>query len=241
MRRRLLAAVLVFYAALVVVLVFAPQVLARRDPAAATTCTGALGHATTNDLTVPAGAVCRLSFSTVKGTVTVGNDAYFEAVDTKITGAIRATGALTVFLHDGTSVGANVLVNGAAQLYLYRSTVDGTIRVVGAAAPGFGHVQVCDTTAGGIEIRASGPDLLVGDPAARCPGNHVKNDVLIVGNQPQSDLQVSGNVIAGSLVVRQNTGTAAKVVANNTVEGSMDLSYNSEPFTASNNGASAAG
>src|SRR3979411_2980143 len=98
MRRRLLVVLAVFYAALVGLLIVAPQVLAKRDTTQ--TCTGALSHATTGEITVPVGAVCRVSGSTGNGSVTVLRDAYFEAWGTKISGSVNASGALTVFLHD---------------------------------------------------------------------------------------------------------------------------------------------
>ena len=240
MRRRFLVALFVFYSALVVVLILAPQVLAKRATAGAltttTTCTGTLTHATTAALTVPDGAVCRVSDSTVNGSVTVLRDAYFEAWDTKISGSVQATGALTVFLHDQSSVDGSVLVDGASQLFLYKTNVVGTVRVIRTVGPGFGHVQVCDTTASGIDVRASGPDVLVGYPQGGCPGNLVRKDVLIVGNDARSELQVSGNIIAGSLVVSANSGQASKTVSNNTVQGRIDLSNNVAPFDSSGNG-----
>lgn len=228
MRRRFLIVLIVFYATLVLALILAPQVLAKRD--VTTTCTGTLAHATTGDLTVPKGAVCRVSGSTVNGSVTVERDAYFEAWSTKVSGTVRASGAMTVFLHDGTSVAGSVLVDGTSQLFLYRTTVGGIAKVTGAVAPGYGHVQMCDTAAGGIEIRGSGPDILVGGPQAACPGNRVKRDVVVVGNDTMSELNVSGNTITGSLLVTENRGVSPKQVLDNTVQGRIDLSNNSAPF-----------
>jgi len=235
MRRRLLVVLFVFYSALVFLLILAPQVFAKRDTAA--TCTGTLSHATTADITVPKGAVCRVSGSTVNGSVTVQRDAYFEAWTTKISGTVRASGALTVFLHDGTSVAGSVLVDGTGQLFLYKTSVGGTAKVTGAVAPGYGHVQVCDTAAGAIEVSGSGPAILVGDPQAACPGNRVRKDVVVVSNNTVSELDVSGNLVAGSLLVTGNRGDSPKHVANNTVQGQIDLSNNAAPFGASSNSA----
>lgn len=231
MRRRLLVVLLVFYAALVGALIVAPQVLANRNPSQ--TCTGALTHAATADLTVPSGAVCRVSASTVNGSVTVDRDAYFEAWGTKITGTVRASGALTVFLHDGTSVSGSVIAYGTAQLFLYKTTVGGMAKVSGALAPGYGHVQVCETSAGGIEVKGSGPDVLIGDPQGGCPGNDLKKDVVVVGNNTMSELVVSGNTITGSLVVTDNAGPSPKHVVGNTVKGSVKLANNAAPFDSS--------
>src|SRR5215472_16036511 len=76
MRRRFLAGALVFYAALMAALVFGPQVLAKREAAPPTSCTGTLAHASTLDITVPTGAVCRVTASIVRGSVNVQRDAY---------------------------------------------------------------------------------------------------------------------------------------------------------------------
>jgi hypothetical protein len=235
MRRRLLVAIVVGYASLVGVLVFGPRVLADRSTVAGTSCTGTLSRVTAVALTVPAGAVCRVTASTINGSVIVQRDAYFEASGTAIYGGLRAKGALTVFLHDGTSVSGSVLADSTPQLFLYKTTIGGTVRVTNAVAPGFGHVQVCETTAGQIAVSGSGPDVLVGDPPAGCPGNTVKNDVSITGNETMSELQVSGNQIAGSLYVTDNTGTSPKHVLNNKVLGTVDLSGNAVPFDSANN------
>jgi hypothetical protein len=144
-------------------------------------------------------------------------------------------GAITVFLHDQTFVAGNVLVDGAAQVFIYRATVGGIVRISESTASGFGHVQVCETSAGGIEVTGSGPDVLVGDPTGGCPGNQVTNDIVVTGNNTRSELYVAGNVIAGSLVVTGNVGDSPKHVVNNTVQGRVDLSENAAPFDSSNN------
>jgi hypothetical protein len=233
MRRRVLVGVLVVYAAVVALLVLGPQVVAKRSSTPPTVCTGALGHASTSDITVPAGSVCRVTASTVNGSVTIARDAYFEASGTTIFGNVRASSALTVFLHDGTSVTGSVVIDGAPQIFLYKTSVGGTVSIVRAIAPGFGHVQVCDTTAGQVEVRASGPDVLVGDPLGGCPGNYIKRDLVVVGNVANSELQVAGNSVSGALIVTDNTGEAPKHVVNNTVLGRVDLSGNTAPFDAS--------
>jgi hypothetical protein len=109
------------------------------------------------------------------------------------------------------------------------------VKVTRALAPGFGHVQVCETAAGSIEISGSGPDVLIGDPQGGCEGNVVGKDTVIAGNSAISELEVSGNTVAGSLVVTDNTGRAPKNVTNNVVQGSIELSNNVAPFASSNN------
>lgn len=230
MRRRVVVAVVVFYAAIVAVLVFGPQVLAKRSTTTTTTCTGTLAHAAVDDLIVPDGSVCRVNASTVDGSVTVGQDAYFEAAGTEIRGSVRATGATTVFLRDATSVRGSVVISGTQQLFLYKTTVAGTVKITDAVAAGFGHVQVCQTVAGQIEVRGSGPDVLIGDPAGGCPGNLVKQNVLVEANNTTSELEVSGNTIDGSLVVTNNTGGSPKHVVDNTVIGIVDIAGNAQPF-----------
>ena len=225
----------VFYVAVVAALVLGPQVLAKRATPPPTTCTGALAHATTNDMSVPSGAICRVSSSTVNGSVTVAAGAYFEASATRIYGNIQATGALTVFLHDGTYVSGSMLVDTTSQFFLYKTTIAGAVRITNAMAPGFGHVQVCDSTLGQVEIRGSGPDILVGDPNGGCPGNTVQKNLVVSGNTALSEIQISGNHVVGSLTVTGNSGPAAKRVTSNVVQGAVDVSNNALPIVAENN------
>jgi hypothetical protein len=235
MKRRFLVAGVGFYAVLVAVLVFGPQVLALRSAPPVTTCTGTMAHATTSDLVVPEGAVCRLSASTVNGNVSVQADGYFEAIGTKIYGNVGATGSLSVYLWEGTTVSGKVDVQGAKQLFLYDTTVGGMVRVDHADAPGFGHIQICAAAAGSLQVAGSGPDILVGDPPGGCAGNAFRNDVVVSGNDTRSELQVSGNTIGGSLTVTGNTGFSPKNVTNNSVQGNLDLTGNTLPFASSNN------
>ena len=227
---------LVLYAALVSALVFGPHVFAKLSTPTATPCTGTLSRTTAGDLVVPAGAVCRVSGAVIEGSVTVQRDAYFEASASQIRGTVNASGSLTVFLHDGTSVAGSVVIAATPQLFLYKTAVSGSVKVTGAVATGFGHVQVCATTAGRIEVRGSGPDVLIGDPQGGCPGNQVRQDVVIAGNETMGELQVSGNEISGSLVVTGNGGASPKHVVNNTVTGMVDVWDNAAPFDASSNG-----
>jgi hypothetical protein len=236
MRRRFLVAGVVLYASLVAALVVGPQVLAKRAPIVLTTCTGTIAHATTSDITVPEGAVCRVTASTVNGNVTVQDGAYFEAAGTKVYGNLKADRALTVFLHDGTSVSGTVQLDRADQLFLYKTTVEGAVKVTNSSAPGYGHIQVCQSAAGSIDVRGSGPDVLIGDPDGGCPGNVVGADLVVESNDTAGQLQVSGNTVKGSLLVSHNTGTSPKNVVRNAVQGTIDLSDNTAPFAASANG-----
>lgn len=233
MRRRFLVGLVVVYAALMAALVLGPQVLAERSRAVASTCTGTVAGATMSDVTVPEGAVCRIRDSSVQGSVTVERDAYFEASGTRISGDVRAERGLTVFLHDGTAVSGSVVVDAEPQLFLYKTTVGGTVKVTAAVAPGFGHVQICETDAGQIDVRGSGPDVLIGDPQGGCLGNRLKANLIVAGNNTTGELVVSGNMIFGSLVVIDNSGPSPKDVLDNTVRGTLELANNAVPFDSS--------
>jgi hypothetical protein len=132
-------------------------------------------------------------------------------------------------------VTGSVTLDGTFQLFVYETKVRGTVMVDNAVAPGFGHIQVCDSTAGQIEVRGSGPDVLIGDPQGGCGGNRVTGDVVVEGNNTMSELQVTGNNITGSLKVVHNTGPSPKHVANNTVSGEVEILGNAAPFDSTSN------
>src|SRR2546430_16510579 len=77
--------------------------------AKSTTCSGTqTGQAFSGDLVVPANGSCTIVSSTVGDDVKVGENAYFEADNSQIADHVKGRSALTVFLHNGTTVGGNV-------------------------------------------------------------------------------------------------------------------------------------
>ncbi|HXA41285.1 MAG TPA: hypothetical protein VNV65_00070 [Candidatus Solibacter sp.] len=221
------------YLALVILLVSAPQVLASDN----VTCTGTLTNATAGNVTVPAGAVCRLNGSTVKGSVSVLQNAYFEASHTRISGGLSAIGALTVFLRDQSSIGGGLVATGTAQLLVSGARIGGDLSDADAIASGFGHAQVCGASVGGaLTVTDVGPDILIGDPGADCQGNSVGRGLSLTRNVTAGELQVAGNTVHGDLVVQENTGTSPKTVQNNSGSGQLICSGNAAPFVGSPNG-----
>lgn len=231
---RKVAAVCGIYAAGVLAIV-APKVAPALATGAGTwSCSGTYSARTvSSNVDVPAGGTCVLNASFVRGTVTVESGAYFEAGQTTITGDLVANQALTLYLHDRSTVG-NIVAAKTAQVFIYDSSAL-NIGAGGAIATGYGHVHVCgDTVGGAIGVAGMGPDILVGDPAAGCGGNTVKTgDVWINGNDTYAELTIAGNTIQkGNLDVERNVGTSSKLIQNNTLpEGTLYCAGNQAPFT----------
>lgn len=179
-------------------------------------CNGVFKGKTYDDVTVPRGAACTLTGSTVRGDVIVLKDAYFQATGTRVRGDIEGRAAQTVFVDTGSRVGGSVEAVRTIQFYVYNSTVGEDIepeRTVEA-------VQICGNTVrkGNIEVRRSGTDVLIGDPlAVGCRGNVVRRgDVKVSRNYSLVEFVLRGNTIMrGDLQVTSNTGPTPKFVQDN--------------------------
>ena len=179
-------------------------------------CNGAFKGKTYDDVTVPRGAACTLTGSTVRGDVKVLKNAYFQATATSVRGDVEGMAAQTVFIDTGSRVGGSVEAVRTVQFYVFNSTVGEDIepeRTVEA-------VQICGNTVrkGNIEVRRSGTDVLIGDPlAVGCRGNVVKRgDVMVTRNFSLVEFVLRGNTIMrGDLRVTNNTGPTPKFVQNN--------------------------
>jgi hypothetical protein len=221
------------YVAVVVLLISAPKVLANSN----VTCNGTMSNVTTDNVVVPSGGVCRLNFATVKGSVTVEQNAYFEASQTTVLGDLTAANALTVFLRNKTSVAGSVNVVATQQLFVYQASVHGPLSATNAVAPGFGHAQVCGSQlGGGVEVSGIGPDVLIGDPAAGCDGNVITGPLSVTGSSAATELAVAGNKVAGNISVLNNLGAGPKKVQDNTSTGGLSCLGNDAPFTGEPNG-----
>ena len=205
-------------------------------------CNGTYSSRTvTGNLEVPAGGVCILNNSTVSGTVQADSNAYFESNHSHLVGDVVGNQALTLYLHDGTTVGGNVVGYQTPQLFVYSSTVARNVVAAGSVAPGYGHVQVCgDTVAQSIAVAQMGPDVLIGYPAASCGANTVQTGSIgVVQNNTYAEMFVIGNrLLQGSLYVAQNSGSSDKRVQSNTgPNGNLDCQGNTSTFIGSPNGA----
>jgi hypothetical protein len=198
-------------------------------------CNGVFKGKTYDDVTVPRGAACTLTGSTVRGDVKALKDAYFQATDTAVRGDVEGKGAQTIFIDTGSRVAGSVEAVGAIQFYVYNSTIGEDIepeRVEEA-------VQICGNTVrrGNIEVRRSGFDVLIGDPlAVGCRGNVVKRgDVKVTRNFSLVEFVLRGNTIKrGDLQVTSNTGPTPKFVQGNTGGGRITCRGNTL-LTASGN------
>jgi len=110
-------------------------VLAIASPASARDlrCNGAYKGKTLDDVTVPRGAACTLTGSTVRGDVVVLKNAYFQATATVVRGDVEGKRAQTVFIDTGSKVGGSVEAVRTIQFYVYNSMVgeDIELHVVG--------------------------------------------------------------------------------------------------------------
>lgn len=198
------------------------------------------GGKVNGNVTVNPSAVCILNGVNVTGNVLVGNNAYFEANGAKITGNVVGAGALTIYVWGGTLVSGNVTGLGTAQLFVYDSNVQGNIAAVSNVSPGYGHFQVCGSHVGlNVGTAVTGPDVLIGDPAAGCGANTIQGGDLIVADvKANSELYVIGNDVPfGDISIFLNTGTGPKLVnGNNAPHGDLTCQNNSGPFDGSANG-----
>jgi hypothetical protein len=193
-------------------------VLAIASPASARDlkCNGAYKGKVVDDVTVPRGAACTLTGSTVRGDVVVLKDAYLQTTGTVVRGDVEGKRAQTVFIDTGSRIGGSVEAVRTIQFYVYNSTVGEDIepeRTVEA-------VQICGNTVrkGNVEVRRSGTDVLIGDPlAVGCRGNIVKRgDIKVSRNFSLVEFVLRGNtVMRGDLEVMNNTGPTPKFVQNN--------------------------
>jgi hypothetical protein len=199
-------------------------------------CDGVFTGVTIKHVVVPRDGACTLTHSTVKGKVRVLKNAYFQATDTSIRKKVVAKRAQTLFIDTDSRVGGGIQASKTIQVFVFNSTVAGDIDVRRASD----RVQICGTTVrkGGIDVRRSRTDMLIGDPlAVGCPGNTVKRgDVRIQDNFTDVELVIRGNKITkGNLEVFDNTGPSDKFVQDNTGGRILRCADNRSPFTASAN------
>jgi hypothetical protein len=221
---------------LVVLSIAVLSVLAATSTAAAAdfTCNGTFTGVTLKKVVVPNDGACTLVGSTVTGDVKVRTNAYFEANATSIQGSVKADRALTVYLHDGSTVGKDVKADKTSQVFLWDGHVNKNVQV--QSFTGSGQVQVCGMKVdGNVKVQKSGTDILVGDVLAACGGNTVGGNVDVTNNFADVELVVSDNTIGGKLTVSKNTGLADKLVQLNAGGQRLVCESNSAPFVWSSN------
>jgi hypothetical protein len=200
-------------------------------------CNGTFtGMTITSDVVVPPNASCTLINSTVKGDVEVRANAYFQATKTSIREDVRGQDAQTVFIDTGSSVGGDVGTDKTAQVFVFNSTINGSIGIYRASDT----IDICGNTVKGegIGIARSGRDILVGDPlTVDCAGNTVtRGSVLITQNNTDVELVVRGNsILKGTMYVLDNTGPSSKFVQGNLGGKTLRCTGNGAPFVGASN------
>jgi hypothetical protein len=106
---------------LAVAAVFTPAAFAEER-----SCRGTIGVATVDNLRVPPSAVCTLTRTYVKGTITVERGATLVANRVIVIGNVQAEGARRVTVRDGSRVGGSIQVKqgGGARVVDSRVTAD---------------------------------------------------------------------------------------------------------------------
>jgi hypothetical protein len=123
-----------------------------------TTCQGALGAVTVDNLRVPQDGSCTLTGTKVEGTIKVENNATLVATDVEVIGNVQAEGAASVEVLAGSVVGGSIQIKqgGGARIDDVRVNADiqfesnslalsATGNIVG------GNIQVFQNT-GGVRI-----------------------------------------------------------------------------------------
>jgi hypothetical protein len=157
-------------------------------PVAAETriCRGEIGARTVDNVKVPDGATCVLRGTTVKGTVTVEENATLRAIGVRVVGNIQGEDSRRVVVRDGSRVGGSVQVVQSGIVKVLGSRVDGDVlidendrqNVVRQTMVG-GNIQAFQNT-GGVVIA----------------GNRVDGDLQCKENRPAPT--GGGNIVDGS-------------------------------------------
>jgi hypothetical protein len=200
----------------------------------ATQCNGTFTGVTLGDVVVPPNGACILDNSVVNGQVDVLKDAYFQAVNTKISEDVNGDHAQTVFIDTGSSSG-DVSGDTTAQFFIFNATVNGDVD----SDHSTNEVEVCGSTVKGAatiqHLQGGGNEILVGDPAGGCAANTLKN-VRVDHNFTDILLSIRGNSISGNATVSHNNGPSDKFVQANNGGKTLKCVGNASPFVGGPNG-----
>jgi hypothetical protein len=123
-----------------------------------TTCRGALGAVTVDNLRVPQNATCTLNRTRVQGTIKVEQNASLHASGVRVIGNVQGENAANVRVVQGSSVGGSVQVVQGGASTVSDSFVNGTIlhdanrrAIVTARNRVVGDVQAFQNT-GGVTV-----------------------------------------------------------------------------------------
>ena len=142
---------------------------------------------------------------------------------------------MTIFTHDGSTIGGNVKANSTTQVFLFDGSVGGSVQA-GSSVTNDGHVQVCGMTISkNVQIKKGGTDILVGDSLVGCGGNTIGGDLQLTNNFTDVEFDVRDNTISGNLIASKNQGSSDKFVVNNTGGKKLQCDDNVAPFVGTPN------
>ncbi len=123
MMRTLISAMILAVLTLIPILGSAPSVAAEE-----TTCTGAIGPVTVDNLLVPDGAQCTLNGTQVMGTIKVGSQSSLAAANVSVVGNVQSQGHASINLN-GSTVGGSVQLEKGGFFDISDNGIEGSIQV----------------------------------------------------------------------------------------------------------------
>jgi hypothetical protein len=171
-------------------------------------CAGTL-TGTFDNVTVPVGATCTLTNSTVRGNVKALENARLFMSNNQVRGNVEGDKASVVQVRSGT-VGGNIQIKeGRSPNELGALVTDGTV-VTG------GDIQIEKMNTGQVRVSNARVE---------------KGNIQITENITSGSLEIVGNHVAQNLQVFKNRGGGNKVVSGNTVGQDLQCKENTSPFT----------
>jgi hypothetical protein len=171
-------------------------------------CVGA-ATGTFANVFVPPGRTCRLSRSTVSGSVLAREGSRLYVSDTRVQGNIDGVEARVVQVHGGSLGGSIQIQEGSSAGEVGASVTGGTVLSQG-------NITIQKMTTGTIRIA---------DVVLR------KGNIQVQENSVGSRLELVRNRVAQNLQVFVNRGRGAKTVRGNTVGQTLECKENTRPFT----------
>jgi len=189
------------------------------------------------EVTVPAGALCRLLAGTVvSGNLHVERGGALVEQGVVIAGNLQADGAASIRIGGGGSIGGDLQMQGltAGPDSLCDTIVKGNVQVQddGPNAPlHIGDLGACAggpglTVGGNLEVQNSAADITVA-------GNAVRGNLQLHDNAAR--LTVTANRAGGSIQVHDNSVGLAGTLTGNTAGGDCELANDSPVITGSEN------
>jgi len=185
-------------------------------------CIGTVNGVNVDSVTVPPGALCVLTNSTVDGDVTAEEDSILAAINNGIGGSLVGDAQNVLQATDNRIRGNVRLQNG------------------GPEATGLIEVALCDNAIdGNVSLQRNTGFIAIGFAGLACGGNLVDGNVSVtdsITNAPDQ-FHVDNNVVGGNVQVIDNRGNGTKTVQNNLINETLDCKDNRNPFIGTPNDA----